>query len=83
METIAALAGSTRAREWVVKDSFQSLELNSLGFEPLFDAEWVAMSPPPPDRKGHLAAEYRTVCVASKAGLMAKRSLERAAQSSE
>jgi len=59
IETIAALVGSTREREWAVKDSFQSLELNSLGFEPLFDAEWVAMSPPLPDLKDHPAAEYR------------------------
>ena len=40
METIGALVGSTREREWAVKDSFQSLELNSLGFERLFDAEF-------------------------------------------
>jgi hypothetical protein len=39
IETIAALVGSAREREWAVKDSFRSLELNSLGFEPLFDAE--------------------------------------------
>jgi hypothetical protein len=38
-EAIAALVGSTRQREWSVKDSFQSLDLRSLGFEPLFDAE--------------------------------------------
>ena len=71
METIAALVGSTREKEWAVKDSFQSLELNSLGFEPLFDAEWIAMSPPPPDLKGHPAAEYRSARVTSKAGLIA------------
>jgi hypothetical protein len=55
IETIAALVGSTRERERAVKDSFQSLELNSLGFEPFFDAEWIAMSPPPPGVKGHPA----------------------------
>jgi hypothetical protein len=71
IETIAALVGSTREREWAVKDSFQSLELNSFGFEPLFDAEWVAMSPPPPDQKGHPAAEFRSASVTSKAGLIA------------
>jgi hypothetical protein len=71
METIAALVGSTREKEWAVKDSFQSLELNSLGFEPLFDAEWIAMSPPPPDLKGHPAAEYHSARVTSKAGLIA------------
>ena len=37
IEAIAALVGSTREREWAVKDSFQALELNSLGFEPLFE----------------------------------------------
>jgi len=42
MEAIAALVGSARQREWFVKDSFQSLDLDSLGFEPVFDAEWVA-----------------------------------------
>jgi hypothetical protein len=71
IETIAALVGSTRDREWAVKDSFQSLELNSLGFEPLFDAEWIAMSPPLPDPKGRPAAEYRSAIVISKAGLIA------------
>jgi hypothetical protein len=39
IEAIVDLVGPTRQREWVVKDSFQSLDLNSLGFEPLFDAE--------------------------------------------
>jgi len=48
-EAIAALVGSTRQRELSVKDSFQSLDLSSLGFEPLFDAEWVALSAPPRD----------------------------------
>jgi hypothetical protein len=71
METIAALVGSTREREWAVQDSFQALELNSLGFEPLFDAEWVAMNPPLPDLKGHPAAEYRSASVTSEAGLIA------------
>jgi hypothetical protein len=70
MEAIAALVGSTRQREWVVKDSFQSLDLNLLGFEPLFDAEWVALSGPPPDVK-HDPSEYRSTTVTSKAGLIA------------
>src|SRR5215468_10079713 len=69
IETIAALVGSTREREWAVKDSFQSLELNSLGFETLFDAEWIAMCAPPPDLKP--AAEYRSARVTSKAELIA------------
>jgi hypothetical protein len=71
IETIAALVGSTREREWAVKDSFQALELNSLGFQPLFDAEWVAMNPPLPDLRGHPAAEYRSAIVTSEAGLIA------------
>jgi hypothetical protein len=71
IKAIAALVGSTREREWAVKDSFQSLELNSLGFEPLFDAEWVAMNPPLPDLKDHSASEYRSATVTSKAGLIA------------
>jgi hypothetical protein len=71
MEAIAALVESARDREWAVKDSFHSLELNSLGFEPLFDAEWVALSPPPPDLTHHPAAEYRSTIVTGKAGLIA------------
>jgi len=70
MEAIADLVGSTRQREWAVKDSFQSLDLNSLGFEPLFDAEWVALSGPPPDLK-HDPLEFRSTRVTSKAALIA------------
>jgi hypothetical protein len=70
MEAIAALVGSTPQREWVVKDSFQSLDLNPLGFEPLFDAEGVALSGRPPDVK-HDPSEYRATSVTSKAGLIA------------
>jgi hypothetical protein len=47
MEAIAVLVGSTNQREWAVNDSFQSLDLSPLGFEPLFDAEWVGLSAPP------------------------------------
>jgi len=43
LEAIADLIGSNRRREWFVKDSFHCLHLESLGFEPLFDAEWIAM----------------------------------------
>jgi hypothetical protein len=68
MEAIAALVGSTREQEWAVKDSFQSLDLSSLGFEPLFDAEWVAL--PPPDLT-HDRTEHRSTRVTSKAGLLA------------
>ena len=68
MEAIAALVGSTPQREWAVKDSFKSLDLRSLGFEPLFDAEWVALSALP--RAAH-PSEYRWTRVTSKAGLIA------------
>jgi hypothetical protein len=67
-EAIAALVGSTRQREWSVKDSFQSLDLKSLGFEPLFDAEWIALSGPVPDVG---RTEYRSTIVTSTAGLIA------------
>jgi hypothetical protein len=67
-EAIAALVGSTRQREWSVKDSFQSLDLKSLGFEPLFDAEWIALSGPLPDVA---RTEYRSSIVTSTVGLIA------------
>jgi hypothetical protein len=67
-EAIAALVGSTRRREWSVKDSFESLDLKSLGFEPLFDAEWIAFSGPPPDVD---RSKYRLTIVTSTAGLIA------------
>ena len=31
---------------WSVKDSFHCLDLNELGFTPLFDAEWIAAKSP-------------------------------------
>ena len=47
---IADLGGALRS-SWSVKDSFSVLELSSLGFEPLFEAEWIwcdsADAPPP------------------------------------
>jgi len=67
MEAIADLVGSTRQKEWVVKDSFQSLGLNSLGFEPLFDAEWVALTGPLPDLR-HDPSEFRSTSVTRKLG---------------
>jgi hypothetical protein len=70
MEAIASLIRTTRKRQWFVKDSFQSLHLNSLGFEPLFDAEWVALSGARPDVK-HNLPEYRSTIVTGKAGLIA------------
>ena len=70
LEAIASLISATRQKEWVVKDSFQSLPLNSLGFEPLFDAEWVALSGARSDVK-HNLPEYRPTIVTGKAGLIA------------
>jgi hypothetical protein len=70
VEAIAALVGSARQREWAVKDSFRSLDLSSLGFEPLFDAEWVALRGPPPDVED-VTSDYRSTNVTSKVGLFA------------
>jgi hypothetical protein len=70
LEAIASLIGATRQREWFVKDSFQSLHLNSLGFEPLFDAEWIALSGARPDVK-HNLPEFRSTIVTGKTELIA------------
>jgi hypothetical protein len=68
MEAVAALVGSSRLKEWAVKDSFQTLDLSSLGFEPLFDAEWVALDEPARDWD---PLEYRIARASSEAELMA------------
>jgi hypothetical protein len=70
LKAIADLIGSTRNREWFVKDSFHCLRLNSLGFEPLFDAEWIAMSRARPDVR-HDRPDYRSTIVTDDAGLIA------------
>jgi hypothetical protein len=70
LKAIADLIGSTRQREWFVKDSFHCLRLNSLGFEPLFDAEWIAMSGARPNVK-HNLPDYRSTIVTDEAGLIA------------
>jgi hypothetical protein len=70
LKAIADLIGSTRRREWFVKDSFHCLHLNSLGFEPSFDAEWIAMSGTRPDAR-HDPPGYRSTIVADEAGLVA------------
>jgi hypothetical protein len=67
-EAIAALVGSAQQRGWSVKDSFQSLDLKSVGFKPLFDAEWVALSGPLPDVD---RTEYRAAIANSTAELIA------------
>lgn len=68
LETIADLIGSNRRRDWFVKDSFRCLRLGSLGFEPLFDAEWVAMSGARPDGRHHQPGDRSTI-VTDEAGL--------------
>jgi hypothetical protein len=70
LKAIADLIGSARRREWFVKDSFRCLRLNSLGFEPLFDAEWIAMSGARPDVR-HNLPNYRSTIVTDEAGLIA------------
>lgn len=44
-EAIATLINSEN-RDWAVKDSYASLDLASLGFRLLFEAEWIGMRPP-------------------------------------
>ena len=70
MKAIADLIGSTRRREWFVKDSFHCLRLNSLGFEHLFDAKWIAMSGARPDVRRDML-DYRSTIVTDEAGLIA------------
>jgi hypothetical protein len=70
LKAIADLIGSTRRQEWFVKDSFHCLRLNSLGFEPLSDAEWIAMSGARPAVRRNLP-DYRSTIVTDEAGLIA------------
>ena len=70
LDAIADLIGSNRRREWSVKDSFHCLHLASLGFEPLFDAEWIALSGARPD-VGHQRPGDRSTIVTDEAGLSA------------
>jgi hypothetical protein len=69
LKAIADLIGSNRQREWFVKDSFHCLRLNSLGFAPLFDAEWIAMSARP-DATRRQPGD-RSIIVTDEAGLSA------------
>jgi hypothetical protein len=60
VETIAALIDPLREGEWAVKDSFQSLDLQDLGFSPLFDAEWIHATPQDPQmRKDSMHPRWR------------------------
>jgi hypothetical protein len=68
LEAIADSIGSNRRREWFVKDSFHCLPLESLGFEPLFDAEWIAMSGARPEVRHHQPGD-RSNIVNDEAGL--------------
>jgi hypothetical protein len=70
LKAIADLISSNRRREWFVKDSFHCLRLESLGFEPLFDAEWIAMSGVRPDGRHHQPGDRSTI-VTDEAGLSA------------
>lgn len=70
LEAIANLVRSNRRREWFVKDSFHCLRLESLGFEPLFDAEWIAMSAAGEDIRHHQPGD-RSSIVTDEAGLSA------------
>lgn len=47
-DAIAALLSTGRADVWSVKDSHAALDLSSMGFRPLFDAQWIALPSPAP-----------------------------------
>lgn len=70
IEAIADLTGSNRRRDWFVKDSFHCLHLESLGFEPLLDAEWIAINGARLD-VGHHQPGGRSTIVTDEAGLSA------------
>lgn len=71
LEAIADLIGSNRRREWFVKDSFHCLRLESLGFEPLFDAEWIAMCAARSDAARYHQPGDRSTVVSDEAELSA------------
>jgi hypothetical protein len=61
--TIGDLVGTLRS-PWSVKDSFSVLELSSLGFQPLFEANWIwrdAGDIPPPARSDIVWRRVATV----------------------
>jgi hypothetical protein len=70
LEALADLIGSNRRREWFVKDGYHCLRLEQLGFEPLFDAEWIAMCSTRP-HAGHHQPGDRSTIVTDEAGLSA------------
>jgi len=50
---------------WSIKDSFAALDLAPLGFEPLFDAEWISRDPSPVPRSKGDHVEWRRVTSAA------------------
>ena len=70
LKAIADLIESARGREWFVKDSFGCLPLNWLDFEPLFEAEWIAMNTARPELRRDLP-DARSTIVTDDAGLIA------------
>ena len=62
IEAVISLAQSPLGAGWAVKDSFRSLDLRSLGFTVLFDAEWIFQRPAVGGAQGGLTAlSWRTV----------------------
>ena len=68
LQAISDLIETSRDRAWAVKDSFASLDLTALGFVPLFDAEWIALSGDVPGAAG-VPAGHRWCDVACEADL--------------
>lgn len=57
---------ATLERPFTVKDSYARLDLAPLGFEVLFDAEWVRRDPSqPPSQVDEIGVEWRTVTTAA------------------
>jgi hypothetical protein len=53
IEAVNSLVRSPLGAGWAVKDSFRSLDLRSLGFTVLFDAEWILRQPAVGDAQGN------------------------------
>lgn len=45
LKAISTLLEAPHTGPWAVKDSFSSLDLGSLGFQSLFEAEWITLNP--------------------------------------
>jgi len=70
MATIRELERARPSASWAVKDSFDALPLEDLGFRLLFGAEWIARRPPP-SRAGEAPAGGRWRRIDTEAGLAA------------